>query len=61
MPYKLADYNTSAAEIQSDAKLAEFAGNRLKNIDGLVFFDYPSKYKVEMPRNWDQPKQPGKK
>ena len=43
MPYKFSDYNTSAAEIEPEAKLSEFAGRRLKDIDGLVFFDYASK------------------
>ena len=53
MPYRFSDFNTSAAEVEPEAKLVEFAGNRLKEIDGLVFFDYASKYKIEMPKNWD--------
>jgi hypothetical protein len=55
LPYKSSDYNTSAAELEPEAKLTQFAGARLKEIDGLVFFDYASKYKVEMPKNWDSP------
>jgi hypothetical protein len=55
MPYKFSDYNTSAAEVEPEAKLTEFAGHRLKDIDGLVFFDYSSKYKILMARNWDNP------
>lgn len=53
VPYKFSDFNTSAAEVEPEAKLAEFAGHRLKEIDGLVFFDYASKFKIEMPKNWD--------
>ncbi len=53
MPYKFADFNTSAAEVEPDEKLTEFVGRRLKDIDGLAFFDYASKYKIEMPKNWD--------
>jgi hypothetical protein len=39
MPYRFADFNTSVAEMEPDAKLTEFAGRRLKEIDGLAFFD----------------------
>lgn len=40
----------------NDEKLNVFAGRRLKDIDGLTFFDYSSKYKVQMAKNWNTPK-----
>ena len=61
VPYRFSEYNTSAAELEPEAKLTEFAGRRLKEIDGLVFFDYASKYKIEMPKNWDTPQKPEQK
>jgi len=64
VPYKLSEFNMSSAEFNmssADTKRAAFAGHRLKEINGLVFFDYASKYKVEMPRNWDEPKEPERK
>ena len=36
--------------------MPEFADRRLKDIDGLTFFDYAAKYKVQMAKNWDTPK-----
>jgi hypothetical protein len=60
VPFRFSDYNTSGAEMP-DETLSKFAGNRLKDIDGLAFFDYGTKYKVEMPRNWDRPKEEEKK
>jgi hypothetical protein len=50
----------SSADIDSDTNLNAFGKRRLKEIDGMAFFDYASKYKVEMPRNWDVPKEPEK-
>jgi hypothetical protein len=61
MPYKLADFNMMPPDLDLDNKLTAFAGRRLNQIDGLAFFDYTAKYKVEMPRNWDQPKESEKK
>jgi hypothetical protein len=61
VPYRLSDFNMSSADIDSDTKLAAFAGRRLQAIDGMAFFDFASKYKVEMARNWDDPKGPEKK
>ena len=56
VPYKLSDFKMSSVDIDQGA----FLRRRLKEIDGMAFFDYASKYKVEMPRTWDEPKEPAK-
>jgi hypothetical protein len=43
------------------AQLIKLAADQLEQIDSLTFFDYRSKYRIEMPRNWDMPKEPGKR
>jgi len=64
VPYKLADYNTSAQELyhskwtpvgtakstELPEELLAFVGRRLKDIDGFAFFDYGKKYKVILPK-----------
>jgi hypothetical protein len=61
VPYKFEDYNTSAAELSGktigpDGKppypskeLLEFVSRRLKEVNGLVLFDFVSRYKIVLP------------
>lgn len=61
VPIRLADYNTSAAELnggdansdQMPAQYSQFVTSRLKEMNGLVLIDYANKYRVDLPRNWD--------
>lgn len=61
IPYKFADYDTSAQEMTVDGKgekdpisggLVKFAGRRLKDIDGFAFFDYSKKYRILLSNGW---------
>jgi hypothetical protein len=45
----LAEYSASVSEMDSADKMSEFLGRRLRDINGMVFFDYAAKYKIEMP------------
>ena len=56
--YKFSDYNTTLAELNAGDKMTEFWGKRTDNIDGFVFFDYGSHYRIELPKNWDAKKDP---
>jgi hypothetical protein len=55
----LADYNTNSALLANDSglmmgeNLSKFVGVRLKEMDGLVFFDYANHYKIMLPKNWE--------
>ena len=62
VPYKFADYDTSAKELYGKAAvtgdgkqlepskaLLEFVSKRLKQVDGLVFFDFLNRYKIVLP------------
>lgn len=46
--YRLADFNTTAAELDDEKKLAEFVDARL-NASSLVFIDYGARYEIELP------------
>jgi len=48
LPYRLADFNTSAADLDDEKKLAEFADSRL-NASSLVFIDYGHRYEIDLP------------
>jgi hypothetical protein len=69
VPYRLSEYSTSAAELGLEDKLSEFLGRRLRDINGMTFFDYAAKYRIEMPDIRDalpkdhkvEQKQPAKK
>jgi len=64
VPYKFADYNTSAEELsgkpevllekgaEPSQRVLGFVGRRMKEIDGLVFFDFSKRYKVLLPEKW---------
>jgi hypothetical protein len=45
----------------TDDKLNEFVQRRLKDMDGFTFFDYASKYKIQMAKNWEHLSAPPKK
>jgi hypothetical protein len=48
VPYSYNEYNASAS--QSDAKDIEFAGKRMKEINGFKFFDYSNRYEIDCPK-----------
>jgi hypothetical protein len=48
LPYRLADFNTTAADLDDEKKLAEFLDNRLK-ASSLVFIDYGARYEIGLP------------
>jgi hypothetical protein len=71
VPYEFADYNTSAEELYGEKgagsggdgkpldaskELMKFVGDRLKQINGLVFFDFVNRYKIVLPDPKDIPK-----
>ncbi|HLJ77535.1 MAG TPA: hypothetical protein VKT75_08980 [Acidobacteriaceae bacterium] len=64
VPIKLADFNTSAADLNGDdqssdqmpAKYSQFVGSRLKEMNGLVLIDYANRYRIDLPRDWDTAK-----
>ena len=62
VPYKFAEYNTSADELYGKAPraddgkplepskdLMEFVSRRLKNVNGFVLFDFTSRYRIVLP------------
>ncbi|HEY5329913.1 MAG TPA: hypothetical protein VIJ79_08530 [Acidobacteriaceae bacterium] len=49
VPYKLADYNLQPSDY-SDSKDVEFAGRRLKEINGIKVFDYTDRYEIDCPK-----------
>jgi hypothetical protein len=61
--YKLEDYSTSAAELNQygpdedkdmmSKAYRAFVDRRMNEIDGFVFYDYISHYRIERPRSWD--------
>lgn len=61
VPIRLADYNTSAEELNSadansnqmPAKYSQFVDSRLKEMNGLVLIDYVNKYRIDLPRDWE--------
>jgi hypothetical protein len=64
VPYKFADYNTSAKQLYKSEwtpvgttesadipkEVLVFVDRRLKEIDGFAFFDYSKKYKITLPK-----------
>jgi hypothetical protein len=48
VPYRLAEFSTSNEELDTADKLTEFMGRRLRDINGMTFFDYAAKYRIEM-------------
>jgi hypothetical protein len=48
VPYRLAEFSTSNEELDTADKLTEFLGRRLRDINGMAFFDYAAKYRIEM-------------
>ncbi len=57
VPYRFADFNTSAAELdgapsgdgQLSQNLLDFVSRRLQNVNGLVFFDFSNRYRIVLP------------
>jgi hypothetical protein len=49
VPYRLSEFNMSSVQLDSGNNLYEFLGRRLHDINGLTFFDYSAKYRIEMP------------
>jgi len=49
VPYRLGEFSTSNEELDTADKLTEFLGRRLRDINGMTFFDYAAKYRIEMP------------
>lgn len=49
VPYKLGEFGTSNEELDTADKLTEFMGRRLRDINGMTFFDYAAKYRIEIP------------
>jgi hypothetical protein len=47
--YRLAEFSTSNEELDTNDKLTEFLGRRLRDTSGMTFFDYAAKYRIEMP------------
>ncbi len=68
VPIHLEDFNKKAADLESDADLSKFINRRLSDMDGLVFFDYTHRYRIDLPNGWpesmkgdDQTSQPTKR
>lgn len=61
VPIKLADYNTTAEDLNSadpsseamPAKYSQFVDSRLKEMNGLVLIDYANRYRIDLPRDWE--------
>jgi hypothetical protein len=62
--YKLNEYGTTSEKLNTYApnedhkavapdSLNDFTNRRLSEIDGFVFYDYTSHYRIELPRNWN--------
>ena len=47
-PYRLADFNTTAADLDDEKKLAQFVETRL-NASSLVFIDNGARYEIDLP------------
>ncbi len=56
--YRFSDYNTTLAELNVGDKMTDFWGKRTQEIDGFVFFDYATNYRIELPKTWDVIKEP---
>ena len=62
--YKLSDFNMTADEINGPGtngeevppKFVEFINRRMKEANGLRFYDYSSKYQIDMPSGWQNAK-----
>lgn len=52
LPIDPSEYNIKPEELDGESKLIPFMGRRLKEIDGLVFFDYVNRYEIDMPNGW---------
>jgi hypothetical protein len=55
--YKLADYGMTSKDIPDDngppsQEFVTFAGKRMKDMNGLVFYDFTKNYRIEMPSGW---------
>jgi hypothetical protein len=48
LPYRLADFNATAADLDDEKKLAEFVDSRL-NASSLMFIDYGARYEIDLP------------
>lgn len=61
VPIRLADYNTTAAELNAadpnsekmPAQYSQFVSSRLKEMNGLVLIDYANRYRIDLPRDWE--------
>jgi hypothetical protein len=48
LPYRLADFNATAADLDDEKKLAEFVDSRL-NASSLMFIYYGARYEIDLP------------
>lgn len=49
LTWHLADYNTTAEQLDDEKKLIEFAEKRLKEAYSMEFFDYSKRYEITLP------------
>lgn len=49
VPYRLAEFSITNEELDTNDKLTEFLSRRLRDVNGMTFFDYAAKYRIEMP------------
>ena len=64
VPVRLADYNTTAADLNSadsnsdamPARYSQFIDSRLREMNGLVLIDYANRYRIDLPRDWNATK-----
>lgn len=58
VPIPLSDFNTTPSKLGNDDVFAKFMGRRLSEIDGMAFFDYTHRYRVDLPNGWPEQSKP---
>jgi hypothetical protein len=54
VPIHLSDFNTKSTEMENEEKFAKFTARRLSEMDGLAFFDYSNRYRIDLPNGWPE-------